>query len=79
MLKFFFGEGITNDEGESVSTREVREVLARLIKEEDKRHPLSDEQLTSLLAKHGYPIARRTVAKYREQLRLPIARLRKEL
>ena len=79
MLKFFFGEGITNDEGESVSTREVREVLARLIKEEDKRHPLSDEQLTSLLAEHGYPIARRTVAKYREQLRLPIARLRKEL
>lgn len=79
MLKFFFGEGITNDEGESVSTREVREVLARLIKEEDKRHPLSDEQLTALLAEHGYPIARRTVAKYREQLRLPIARLRKEL
>lgn len=79
MLKFFFGEGITNEEGESISTREVREALARLIAEEDKRHPLSDEQLTSLLAERGYPIARRTVAKYREQLRLPIARLRKEL
>lgn len=79
MLKFFFGEGITNEEGESISTREVREALARLIAEEDKRRPLSDEQLTSLLAERGYPIARRTVAKYREQLRLPIARLRKEL
>lgn len=79
MLKFFFGEGITNDEGESVSTREVREALARLIQEEDKRRPLSDEQLTALLAEQGYPIARRTVAKYREQLRLPIARLRRAL
>ena len=79
MLKFFFGEGIINDEGESISTREVREALAKLIAEEDKRKPLSDEQLTQLLSERGYPIARRTVAKYREQLRLPVARLRKEL
>ena len=79
MLKFFFGEGILNDEGESVSTREVREALAELIAGEDKRQPLSDEQLTQLLAARGYPIARRTVAKYREQLRLPVARLRREL
>ena len=79
MLKFFFGEGIINDEGESISTREVREALAKLIAEEDKRKPLSDEQLTQLLSQRGYPIARRTVAKYREQLRLPVARLRREL
>ena len=79
MLKFFFGEGIINDEGESISTREVREALAKLIAEEDKRKPLSDEQLTQLLSERGYPIARRTVAKYREQLRLPVARLRREL
>ncbi len=79
MLKFFFGEGILNDEGESVSTREVREALSELIAGEDKRQPLSDEQLTQLLAARGYPIARRTVAKYREQLRLPVARLRREL
>ena len=79
MLKFFFGEGILNEEGESISTREVREALAELIAQEDKRQPLSDEQLTQLLSERGYPIARRTVAKYREQLRLPIARLRREL
>ena len=79
MLKFFFGEGILNEEGESISTREVREALAKLIEEEDKRKPLSDEQLTQLLSERGYPIARRTVAKYREQLRLPVARLRREL
>ena len=79
MLKFFFGEGITTEEGESISTREVRQALAALIEAEDKRQPLTDEELTQQLAAQGYPIARRTVAKYREQLRLPIARLRRQL
>ena len=79
MLKFFFGEGITTEEGESISTREVRQALAALIEGEDKRQPLTDEELTQQLAAQGYPIARRTVAKYREQLRLPIARLRRQL
>lgn len=79
MLKFFFGEGVTNDEGESISTRQIRNALKALIDAEDKRHPLNDEQLTQRLAEAGYPIARRTVAKYRERLRLPVARLRREL
>lgn len=79
MLKFFFGEGITTEEGESISTREVRQALAALIEAEDKRQPLTDEELMQQLAAQGYPIARRTVAKYREQLRLPIARLRRQL
>ena len=79
MLKFFFGEGMLNDEGESISTREIKKALSELIESEDKRAPYSDERLTELLAERGYPIARRTVAKYREQLRLPVARLRKAL
>ena len=78
-LKFFFSEGIQNEAGEDVSTREVKQVLKRLIDEEDKDHPLSDEKLEELLAERGFPIARRTVAKYREQLNIPVARLRKEL
>lgn len=79
MLKYFFGEGIITDEGASISTREIRQALATLIEQEDKRHPLTDEELTKRLEEEGYPIARRTVAKYREQLRLPVARLRREL
>ena len=79
MLKFFFGEGMLNDEGESISTREIKKVLTELIEGEDKRAPYSDERLTELLSERGYPIARRTVAKYREQLHLPVARLRRAL
>jgi RNA polymerase sigma-54 factor len=77
-LKFFFSEGIQNEAGEDVSTREVKQVLKHLIEAEDKAHPLSDEKLEELLAGKGFPIARRTVAKYREQLNLPVARLRRE-
>ncbi|MDO4691826.1 MAG: RNA polymerase factor sigma-54 [Porphyromonadaceae bacterium] len=78
-LKFFFGEGITNDEGEEISTRQIKQALERLIWGENKRNPYTDAELVDLLAEQGYPLARRTVAKYREQLRLPVARLRREL
>ena len=70
---------LSTDSGEEVSTREVKKILSNLIEAEDKRKPLSDEQLTDMLQEKGYNIARRTVAKYREQLNLPVARLRKEL
>ena len=78
-LKFFFSESLSTDSGEEVSTREVKKILSDLIEGEDKKHPLSDERLTELLQEKGYNIARRTVAKYREQLNIPVARLRKEL
>ncbi len=79
LLKFFFSESLSTDSGEEVSTREVKKILSDLIEAEDKRKPLSDELLTKMLQEKGYNIARRTVAKYREQLNLPVARLRKEL
>jgi RNA polymerase sigma-54 factor len=78
-LKFFFSESLQTDSGEEVSTREVKKILSDLIEEESKKYPLSDERLTELLQEKGYNIARRTVAKYREQLNVPVARLRKEL
>lgn len=78
-LKFFFSESLTTDTGEEVSTREVKKILSDLIEGEHKKKPLSDERLTELLQEKGYNIARRTVAKYREQLNIPVARLRKEL
>ena len=78
-LKFFFSESLQTDSGEEVSTREVKKILSDLIEGENKKHPLSDERLTELLQEKGYNIARRTVAKYREQLNIPVARLRKEL
>ncbi len=78
-LKFFFSESLSTDSGEEVSTREVKKILSNIIEEEDKRKPLSDEVLTDMLQEKGYNIARRTVAKYREQLNVPVARLRKEL
>jgi RNA polymerase sigma-54 factor len=78
-LKFFFSESLSTDSGEEVSTREVKKILSNLIEAEEKRKPLSDEQLTDMLQEKGYNIARRTVAKYREQLNLPVARLRKQL
>jgi RNA polymerase sigma-54 factor len=78
-LKFFFSESLQTDSGEEVSTREVKKILSDLIGGESKKNPLSDERLTELLQEKGYNIARRTVAKYREQLNIPVARLRKEL
>lgn len=78
-LKFFFAESLSTDSGEEVSTREVKKILTDLIAVENKKKPLSDEKLTELLKEKGYNIARRTVAKYREQLEIPVARLRKEL
>jgi RNA polymerase sigma-54 factor len=78
-LKFFFSESLTTDSGEEVSTREVKKILSDMIEGENKKKPLSDERLTELLQEKGYNIARRTVAKYREQLNIPVARLRKEL
>ena len=78
-LKYFFSEGISTESGEDVSSREVKHILKTLIEEEDKRKPLSDDKLEKSLKEKGYKIARRTVAKYREQLGIPVARLRKEL
>lgn len=78
-LKSFFSESLTTQSGEDVSTREVKEILKGLIEEENKRKPLSDQKLTDALKNKGYNIARRTVAKYREQLNIPVARLRKEM
>ena len=79
LIKEFFSESMTNDQGEEVSTREIKSILETIISEEDKKKPLTDEKLALLLKEKGYPIARRTIAKYREQLDLPVARLRKEL
>lgn len=76
-LKYFFSEGMVTDSGQEVSTREIKSLLKELIDAEDKKHPLPDEKLCELLQAKGYPIARRTVAKYREQLGQPVARLRK--
>ncbi|TDW99769.1 RNA polymerase factor sigma-54 [Dinghuibacter silviterrae] len=78
-LKFFFSESLSTESGEEVSTREVKKILSDLVEGENKKKPLSDERLTELLQEKGYNIARRTVAKYREQLNIPVARLRKEL
>lgn len=79
LIKRFFSESMTNAEGEEVSTREIKKILEESIGEEDSRDPLTDDALAVLLKDKGYPIARRTVAKYREQLGLPVARLRKTL
>lgn len=78
-LKFFFSEGLQTDSGEEVSTREIKRILQDCIDNEEKRRPLTDEKLTDILQEKGYQIARRTVAKYREQLNIPVARLRKEI
>ena len=78
-LKFFFSEGISNDNGEEVSNREIKKILEEAINGEKKTKPLTDDALAALLNDKGYPIARRTVAKYREQLNIPVARMRKEL
>jgi RNA polymerase sigma-54 factor len=78
-LKFFFSEGLQTDSGEEVSTREIKRILQDCIDSEKKRKPLTDERLTEILQEKGYLIARRTVAKYREQLNIPVARLRREI
>jgi RNA polymerase sigma-54 factor len=78
-LKYFFSESLSTDSGEEVSTREVKKILSEAIEAEHKKRPLTDDKLAALLQDKGYNIARRTVAKYREQLNLPVARLRKEL
>ena len=79
LLKYFFSESLTTDSGEEVSTKEVKAILEELLESEDKHKPFSDDELTEQLQEKGYNIARRTVAKYREQLNIPVARLRKEL
>ncbi|MGG6230117.1 RNA polymerase factor sigma-54 [Tenacibaculum sp. SDUM215027] len=79
LIKDFFSESMKNDQGEDVSTKEIKKILETVIKEEDKRKPLTDEKLSKILKEKGYPIARRTVAKYREQLDISVARLRKEI
>lgn len=79
LIKEFFSESMTNDQGEEVSTREIKKILETVIEEENKKKPLTDEALAKILKEKGYPIARRTVAKYREQLDISVARLRKEL
>lgn len=79
LLKYFFSESLSTDEGEEVSSREVKQILKEAIEAESKRKPLTDEKLMQILNEKGYNIARRTVAKYREQLGIPVARLRKEL
>lgn len=79
LIKEFFSESMTNDQGEEVSTLEIKKILQNVIEEEDKRKPLPDDQLAEILLEKGYPIARRTIAKYREQLDIPVARMRKKI
>lgn len=76
-LKFFFSDGYTNEDGEEMSVREIRKILKECIDSENKKKPLTDDELTHILKNKGYPIARRTIAKYRQQLNIPVARLRK--
>ena len=78
-LKYFFSEGLENQEGEEVSTRELKKALKECIAAEDKRKPLTDDQLVDEMTRRGYKVARRTIAKYRDMLNIPKARLRKEL
>lgn len=79
LIKEFFSESMTNDQGEEVSTREIKKILEITIGDENKRKPMTDDKLAAILLEKGYPIARRTVAKYREQLDIPVARLRKKI
>lgn len=79
LIKEFFSEAMKNDQGEDVSTLEIKKILQNVIEEEDKQKPLPDDQLADILKEKGYPIARRTIAKYREQLDIPVARMRKKM
>ncbi len=78
-LRYFFSEGIVNKSGEEISTKEIKKILTEIIENEDKSKPFTDEKLSQILKEKGYNIARRTVAKYREQLKIPVGRLRKQL
>ena len=78
-LKSFFSEGMENKEGEEISTKEVKDALRKCVDNEDKHHPLTDDELVEQLSAMGYKVARRTIAKYRDQLSIPTARLRKEI
>ncbi len=78
-LKFFFSESLPNDEGEDVSTRVIKQIIKDIIDEEPKKKPLSDDKIAHILKSRGYNVARRTVAKYREQMKIPVARLRRGL
>jgi RNA polymerase sigma-54 factor len=78
-LKYFFSEGLTTESGEEVSNKEVKALIDRIIAAEDKSRPLSDQAIADMLEKQGFNIARRTVTKYREQLNIPVARLRKQI
>ena len=79
LIKEFFSEAMTNDQGEEVSTIEIKKILQNIIADEDKQKPLPDDKLADMLKEKGYPIARRTVAKYREQLDIPVARMRRKI
>lgn len=79
LIKDFFSEAMKNEQGEDVSTREIKKILETVIRDEEKKKPLTDDKLAKMLKEKGYPIARRTVAKYREQLGIPVARLRKQI
>ncbi|MBG7629034.1 MAG: RNA polymerase factor sigma-54 [Bacteroidetes bacterium] len=79
LIKDFFSESMKNDQGEDVSTKEIKNILESIVLEENKKKPLTDDKLALILKEKGYPIARRTIAKYREQLDIPVARLRKEM
>ena len=76
-LKFFFSESMTNDDGEEVATRAIKNQLSEIVANEDKQAPLNDDELVAALKEKGFAIARRTVAKYRQQLNIPVARMRK--
>jgi RNA polymerase sigma-54 factor len=78
-LKSFFTEGMVTSSGEEISTMQIKRLLKELLDEEDKRRPYTDDKLKKLLNERGYPVARRTVAKYREQFHVPVARLRKQI
>ena len=78
-LKYFFSEGLLNEDGEEVSTREIKDVLVQIVENEDKSAPLTDESIVAALSEKGYKVARRTVAKYRDQLGIPVAKQRVEL
>ena len=78
-LKYYFSEGLSTDSGEEVSNKEVRAIIDGIVGAEDKTHPLSDQHIAEMLEKRGFNIARRTVTKYREQLSIPVARMRKEI
>ena len=79
LIKTFFSESMKNDKGEEISTKRIKKILETVVLEEDKKKPMTDDKLALILKEKGYPIARRTIAKYREQLDIPVARLRKKI